>query len=97
MLKIGPNLNKNMLFILVNVQNRIVLMNLGESAKRISERIIDHGGRDLKSNLFRHAVVNEHCNASYDDFKIIGSGFKNNTFKRKVAKALLVNLLGEVG
>ena len=26
MLKIGPNLNKNMLFILVNVQNRIVLM-----------------------------------------------------------------------
>ena len=43
--------------------------------------------------LFRHAVVNEHRNASYDDFKIIGSGFRNNTFIRKVAKALLIKEL----
>ena len=54
---------------------------LRESARRISERIIDHGGRDRKSHLFQHAVVNEHRNASYDDFKIVGSGFRNNTFK----------------
>ena len=40
---------------------------LGESARRIFERIIDHGGRDQKSHLFRHTVVNDHCNASYDD------------------------------
>ena len=49
---------------------------------------MDHGGRDQKSHLFRHAVVNNHLHASYDDFKIIGSGFRNNTFKRKVAEAL---------
>ena len=50
-----------MLFILVNVQNRTCTDNyLGESARRISERVIDHGGRDKKSHLFRHAVVNEH-------------------------------------
>ena len=66
---------------------------LGESARRISERIIDQGGRDQKSYLFRHAVVNEHRNASYDDFKLIGSGFRNNTFKRKVAEALLIKEL----
>ena len=66
---------------------------LGESARRISERIIDHGGWDKKSHLFQHAVVNEHRDASYDDFKIVGSGFRNNTFKWKVAKALLVKEL----
>ena len=58
---------------------------LGESARRISERIIDYGGRDKKSHLFfRHAVVNEHRNASYDDFKIIRSGFRNNAFKKRL-------------
>ena len=34
---------------------------------------------------------NYHRNASYDDFEIIGSGFRNNTFKRKVAEARFVN------
>ena len=53
---------------------------LSESARTISERIMDHGGRDQKSYLFKHAVVNEHRNASYDDFKIIGNGFGNNAF-----------------
>ena len=66
---------------------------LGESARRVSEGIIDHGGRDKKSHLFLHAVVNDHCNASYDDFKTIGSGFRNHTFKRKVAEALLIKEL----
>ena len=64
-----------------------------ESATRISEQIIDHGGGDKKSHLFRYAVVNEHRNASYDDFKIIGSGSRNKTFKRKVAEALLIKEL----
>ena len=55
-----------------------------ESARRIFERIINHDGRDQKSHLFRHAVINnDHGNPSYDDFKIVGSGFRNNTFKRK--------------
>ena len=66
---------------------------LGESARRISEQIIDHGDRDQKSHLFRHAVVNNHHNASYDDFNIIGSGFRNNMYKRKVAEALLIKEL----
>ena len=50
-------------------------------------------GRDQKSHLFRHAVVNKHRNGSYDDLKIIGSGFRNNMFKRKVAEALLIKEL----
>ena len=59
----------------------------------MSERIIDHGGRDQKSHLYRHAVVNKHRNARYDDFKIVVSGFRSNTFKRKVAEALLIKEL----
>ena len=66
---------------------------LGESARGISEQIIDHGGRDQKSYLFRQCVVNDHLNASYDDFKIIGSCLRNNTFKTKVAEALLTKEL----
>ena len=31
---------------------------IGESARRICEQIIDHGGRDKKSHPFQHAVVN---------------------------------------
>ena len=53
---------------------------LGEYARRISEWLIDHGGGDQNFHLFIHAVVNDHHNASYDDFKIIGSDFRNNTF-----------------
>ena len=66
---------------------------LGEFSRKISEQMIDHDGRDQKSHLFSHAVVNHNRNASYDDFKIIGSCFRNNTCKRKVAKALLIKEL----
>ena len=34
-------------------------------------------------------VVNDHRDASYDDFKIIESGFRNNAFKRNVTEALI--------
>ena len=72
------------LFIYISVQNRIVLLII-----LVNLRIIDHGGRDQKLHLIRHAVVNDHRNASFDDFKIIGSGFRNNVCKRKFAEALL--------
>ena len=37
---------------------------LSKSSRRISKQIIDHGGRNQNSHFFRHAVVNDHCNAS---------------------------------
>ena len=43
----------------------------GESGRRISERIKDHNGRDLKSHILRHSVESGHANVSYEDFKII--------------------------
>ena len=81
-----------MLFILVNVECREKNCSddyHGESARRISERIIYHGRKDKKIHLFVQVVVNDHRNASYDDFKIIESGFRNNAFKRNVTEALI--------
>ena len=63
---------------------------LGKSARRISERIIDHGDGDQKSHLFSHAVVNDHRNAS---LKNNWKWFQNNTSKRKVAESLLIKEL----
>ena len=62
---------------------------IGESGCRISERIIDHNGRDQKSHIFKHS--SEKCckNFHTNSFKIIGNGFKNS-FKRKVSEALLI-------
>ena len=77
-----------MLFIRVNVQNRtvliIILVNL--LGKSLSE-----SDRDKKAHLFKHAVVNEDHNANCDDFKIIGSGFRNDMFKRKFAEGCPIN------
>ena len=61
---------------------------VGESARRISERIIDHNDRDHNSHLFKHSCCKNHPNTSKTDFQIISSGFKNNYYRRKVAEAL---------
>ena len=63
---------------------------VGESARRISEKIIDHNGGDPKFHLFKHSCCKNHPNTSKTDFKIISSGFKNNYYRRKIAEALLL-------
>ena len=63
---------------------------IGESGRRISERIKDHNGRDLKSHILRHSVESGHANVSYEDFKIIAKNFNNNSWKRKIAESLLI-------
>ena len=63
---------------------------IGESGRRISERIIDHNGRDQKSHIFKHCSVKCRQHFHTNSFKIIGNGFKNNSFKRKVSEALLI-------
>ena len=48
---------------------------IGESGRRILERIKDHNGRDLKSHILRHSVESGHANVSFEDFKIIAKNF----------------------
>ena len=52
---------------------------IGESGRRISERIKNNNGRDLKSHVLRHSVGSGHANVSYEDFKIIAKNFNNNS------------------
>ena len=63
---------------------------VGESARCISERKIDHIGRDQNPHLFKHSCIKNHPNTSKTDFKIISSGFKNNYCRHKIAKALSI-------
>ena len=63
---------------------------VGESERRIIEGVKDHGGRDTKSHVLKHSSEKEHVEVTQEDFKIIGSNFKNNRLKRKIAEALLI-------
>ena len=63
---------------------------IGESGRWISERIIDHNGKDQKSHIFKHSSEKCHQHVHTSSFKIIGSGIKNNSFERKVSEALLI-------
>ena len=62
---------------------------IGQSARRIIERIKDHGGRDTKSHVLKHSSEKEHVEVTQEDFKIIDSNCKSNRLKRKIAEALL--------
>ena len=63
---------------------------IGESGRRVSERIKDHNGRDLKSYILRHSVESGHVNVSCEDFKIIAKNLNSNSWKRKIAVSLLI-------
>ena len=66
---------------------------IGETGRRISERIIDHAGRDSNSYVYKHCIETGHRSPDINDFKIIGSNFHKNVIKRKIAEALLIKQL----
>ena len=66
---------------------------IGETGRRISERIIDHAGRDSNSCVYKHCVETGYRSPNINHFKIIGSNFRKNVFKRKIAEALLIKQL----
>ena len=71
----------------VNIFGKIYI---GELARRIIERVKDCRGRDTKSHVLKHSSEKEHVEVTQEEFKIIGSNFKNNRLKRKIAEALLI-------
>ena len=62
--------------------------------KRNNEILIDAVpiGKDLlkKSHLYKHSQESNHPCVALSDFKIIGSNFQNQKFKRKIAESLLI-------
>ena len=61
--------------------------------RRISERVLDHSGGDKTSHIIKQQIEKEHPCLQNENFKVISSGFHNNTKKRKLLEALWINTL----
>ena len=58
---------------------------LGETGRRIIERLDDHCGKDKQSHILIYAL--NHKIVGLKDFKIIGSYHQNNRLNRKISEA----------
>ena len=80
----------------VRIKQRIEISGNGsenyiwETARRISERVKDHTGKDVHSYLFKHAVESGHELLDVTNYSIITKGHGDNIRKRKIAEALLI-------
>ena len=62
---------------------------IGETSRRISERIKDHCFRDKRSHIYQHHQEHGHGEPEEKDFEILETGFKNYK-KRKLAEAIYI-------
>ena len=62
---------------------------IGETG-RITEKIIDRAVRDSNCYVYKHCIETGHRSSDINDLKIIGSNFRKNVFKRKIAEAILI-------
>ena len=58
---------------------------VGESGRRVLERVKDHNGRDTSSRIFKHCAADDHQFVSGDELKIFGINHGNNTREQKIA------------
>ena len=61
---------------------------LKETTRRLQERVLEHAGKDRKSNMFKHSMDTDHPLVCMKDFQILTEGFNHCKFKRKICKAL---------
>ena len=66
---------------------------VGECARSLYESVKDHNGCDHLSHLVKHAGETGHLPVDTANFEVIGSGYRNNARRRKIAEALLVKKL----
>ena len=52
----------------------------------MSERVLDHSGKDKNSHILKHQIEKERPCAKYENFKVISSGVRNNTKNRKLSQ-----------
>ena len=65
---------------------------VGQIGRIFSERVLDHSGRDVKSQLYKHAEKTGHENVNIYHFEILSNGYKNNKFKRKLVEPLYIKV-----
>ena len=49
-----------------------------ETARRISERVFDHTGKDINSHLYKYSIETGHQALEISDYRIIGNTYENN-------------------
>ena len=64
-----------------------------ETARRVSERVLDHTGKNINSHLYEHSIETGHQTLEISEYRIIGNGYGNNWNKQKIAKTLLIKEL----
>ena len=62
---------------------------IGETGRRVSQRITEHARSDKRSHILQHSIENNHELANINNFTILGEGF-HNTAKRRIAEALFI-------
>ena len=65
---------------------------IGETDRRVFERVIDHNKRDKKSPLLKHSRDKLHTHVWEYDFKLLGNNHQSNT-KRKISESLFIRQL----
>ena len=62
---------------------------IGETGRRLFERVKDHNGRDKHSLVHKHAVEFNHKEVDLQQIEILGLNY-GNKFRRKIAEALFI-------
>ena len=60
---------------------------VGETERRIIERIKDHQGRDHHSHVLKHSIEKSHERVNMKDFEILSKAHRHN-YNRKITEAL---------
>ena len=61
---------------------------IGETDRRIEERIINHNKRDKNSHLLKHSREKNHQHVWENQFKVLVNKYRSN-IKRKISEAFL--------
>ena len=65
---------------------------IGETDRRVIERVIDHNKRDKKSHMLKHSRDKLHNHVWEDDFKLLSNNYQSN-IKRKISESLSIRQL----
>ena len=63
---------------------------LGEAARRLHERIMEHAGKDNKSHMLKHTFQSGHPSVSPNNFRVLQKRYNNSKMKTKISETLLI-------
>ena len=62
---------------------------IGETDRRVIERVIDQNKRDKKSHMLKRSRDKLHTYVCEDDFKLLGNNYQSN-IKQKIRESLFI-------